>query len=98
MIYVNSRYLHTTQMKRLGWDVPTLNIRRRFTFDGESGTMYEWTERDTLDGVSFRAYGTTAWRWAILDANPQYRTEFDIKAGERLLIPSFKDVERIVNV
>jgi phage tail protein X len=97
-VYENSRYLHTRQSNRLGWDTPTLEIRQRFTFNQEDCTMHEWCEGDTLDGVAFRYYGICALRWAILDANPKYRTEFDIKNGEVILIPDYEEVVSLVNV
>lgn len=97
-VYENSRYLHTRQCARLGWESPTLEIRKRFTFNQENCTNYEWCEGDTLDGVAFNQYGSCALRWAILDANPQYRTEFDIKNGDVILIPDYEEVVNLVNV
>lgn len=97
-VYDNSRYLHTSQISRRGWGVPTLDVRERFTFNEAQCTPYIWIEGDTLDGLSFKSYGNTALRWAILDANPQYRSEFDIKPGDVVLIPSYEEVVTIVNV
>ena len=97
-VYENSRYLHTRQSTRLGFDSPTLEIRERFTFNQEDCTMYEWCEGDTLDGVAYKYYGISALRWAILDANPKYRTEFDIKNGDSILIPDYDEVVNLVNV
>ena len=97
-VYENSRYLHTRQSTRLGWDTPTLEMRSRFTFNQEDCINHEWCEGDTLDGVSYRYYGISALRWAILDANPKYRTEFDIKNGDVILIPDYEEVVSLVNV
>ena len=97
-VYENSRYLHTRQSTRLGFDSPTLEIRERFTFNQENCTMHEWCEGDTLDGVAYKYYGISAFRWAILDANPKYRTEFDIKNGDSILIPDYDEVVNLVNV
>lgn len=97
-VYENSRYLHTRQSTRLGWEVPTLEIRQRFTFNQENCIIHEWCEGDTLDGVSFRYYGISALRWAILDANPKYKTEFDIQNGDSILIPDYEEVVSLVNV
>lgn len=97
-VYENSRYLHTRLFNRLGWDTPTLEIRKRFTFNQENYSTHEWCEGDTLDGVSYRYYGNSALRWAILDANPKYRTEFDIKNGDIILIPNYEEVVSLVNV
>ena len=97
-VYENSRYLHTRQSTRLGFDSTTLEIRERFTFNQENCTMHEWCEGDTLDGVAYKYYGISALRWAILDANPKYRTEFDIKNGDSILIPDYDEVVNLVNV
>ena len=97
-VYENSRYLHTQQYNRLGWDYPTLDIRKRFTFNQEECVNHRWCEGDTLDGVAYRYYGVCALRWAILDANPRYRTEFDIKCGDMILIPDYEEVVSLVNV
>ena len=97
-IYENSRYLHTKLITRLGWDKPTLGVRKRYTFNQEKFTNHEWCEGDTLDGVSHRYYGFSALRWAILDANPQYKTEFDIKNGDIISIPDYEEVVSLVNV
>lgn len=98
MMFENSRYLHTKMFNRLGFDSPTLALRSRFTFNEKNCTTHEWTEGDTLDGVSYRYYNETDLRWAILDANPKYRTEFDIKNGDMILIPNLEEVVDIVNV
>ena len=97
-VYENSRYLHTRVMTRLGWDSPTLQMRERFSFNKDNCTSYEWCDGDTLDGVAYKYYENTALRWAILDANPKYRTEFDIKNGDIILIPDYDEVVNIVNV
>lgn len=60
--------------------------------------MYEWVEGDTLDGVAYKMYNNTNLRWAILEANPQYNSEFDIKNGDTILIPDYTEVVDIVNV
>lgn len=97
-VFENSRYLHTRQSNRLGWDKPTLEIRQRFTFKQEDCTLHEWCEGDSLDGVAYRYYGISALRWAILDANPQYKTEFDIENGDIIMIPNYEEVVSIINV
>lgn len=97
-VYENSRYLHTQLMTRLGWDSRTFQMRERFSFNQDNCQLYEWCDGDTLDGVSYMFYDNTALRWAILDANPKYRTEFDIKNGDVILIPDYDEVVNIVNV
>ena len=97
-MYENSRYLHTVETTRLGWDSPTLQIRERFSFNQDNCELYEWCDGDTLDGVAYKYYENTALRWAILDANPKYRTEFEIKSGDIIFIPDYDEVVDLVNV
>lgn len=98
MLFDNSRYLKTKMIKRTGMDSYTFQIRTRNTFNLDAGVYYEWVEGDTLDGVAYDFYGEVALRWAILDANPKYRTEFDIKSGDSVFIPSYDEVVELVNV
>lgn len=97
-VFENSRYLQTQMITRSGWEVPTLDVRERFVFNEDLYQIYEWVEGDTLDGVAYRFYNNTALRWAILDANPQYKTEFDIQNGDRINIPDYEEVVNYVNV
>lgn len=98
MMYENSRYLQTSLYIRSGDSSPVLKIRNRFNFNVEHCQLHEWTEGDTLDGVAYKYYGISALRWAILDANPKYRTEFDIEYGDKIFIPDFQEILDIVNV
>lgn len=95
-VYENSRYLHTEIQDYKG--VSVLGIRDRFSFNSENCIMHHWVSGDTLDGVAFKYYNNTALRWAILEANTQYRSEFDIQDGDLILIPDYDEVVNIVNV
>lgn len=97
MMFDNSRYLHTPVYTRNGNETPLLKIRERFSFSTENCTVHEWTEGDTLDGVSVRYYESPDFGWAILDANVKYRTEFDIEYGDKILIPDIDEILDIVN-
>ena len=98
MMFENSRYLRTPIYNITGEDVPILKIRSRFTFDIQNASIHEWVEGDTLDGLAYRYYGISALRWAILDANPTYRSEFDINYGDKIFIPDYEEVVSIINV
>ena len=91
-VFENSRYMKSPLYMRGDSETPTLKIRERFTFDTDTATMYTWKSSDTLDGVACEFYEIPDLRWAILDANPQYRTEFDIKVGDVIYIPAFEEV------
>lgn len=97
-MFENSRYLRTPIYNITGEDAPILKIRSRFTFDIQNASIHEWVEGDTLDGLAYRYYGISALRWAILDANPTYRSEFDINYGDKIFIPDYEEVVNIINV
>lgn len=97
-VYDNSRYMGTSIYKREEADAVVFNLRERSSFNAENYTLYEWVEGDTLDGVAYNQYGVSALRWAILDANPKYRTEWDINNGDVINIPDYEEVVSLVNV
>lgn len=96
-VYDNSRYINTSLDTRLDTGVQMLKIRQRYTFNLENCTQHTWCEGDTLDGVAYKYYEECALRWAILDANPKYRTEFDIQNGDIILIPDYDEVVNLVD-
>lgn len=91
-VYDNSRYITTPLYTRGPQETPTLKVRKRCEFNLEDAEIYTWTSSDTLDGVAYAFYEIADLRWAILDANPQYRTEFDIEVGDEIYIPAFEEV------
>lgn len=97
-VYENSRYLGAQIYNRLSIDTEVFHLRERHNFNAERFTHHEWTDGDTLDGVSYKYFGISALRWAILDANPKYRTEFDINNGDIINIPDYDEVVNLVNV
>lgn len=97
MMFENSRYLRTSQYNR-GGETPLLKIRKRFNFPKTECTMYQVMEGDTIDYLALKFFGNTRLGWAIMDANPKYRTELDIEAGDYIYIPPYESVVSIVNV
>lgn len=98
MVYENSRYLHTSIASRDSSGVYFFRTRERFKFPTRNMTFHEWKEGDSLYTLAVKYYEIASLRWAILDANPQYRTEFEIKAGDSIAIPSLTDVLNVVSV
>ena len=93
-VYDNSRFINTNLEERDG--VSKLGFYTRNSFNMENATAYTWKDGDTLDGVAYNNYGISEFRWAILDANPQYRSEFDIEPGDILYIPNYDEVVDLV--
>lgn len=97
-VYDNSRYLMDEMYYNIEKGIDLLSIRPRASFTEDLYTYYEWCEGDTLDGLAFKYYGSCDLRWAILDANPEYRSEFNIEVGDILAIPDYEEVVELVNV
>ena len=95
-VFENSRYLQTRMLSRGDSNVLFFTLRQRFKFNEDNFQYHEWIEGDTLDGVAYRYYEDTSLRWAILDANPKYRTEFDIKKGDIINIPDYEEVIGVI--
>lgn len=97
-MYENSRYLYTPLYTRRGDNTNYLKIRKRFHFNANNCTTHVWTETDALDRLAYFYYGFAALRWVFLEANVQYRSEYDIKVGDEILVPDYNEVIRLVNV
>lgn len=95
-IYDDSRYMRTAPYQRED-GTQLLSLRKRFTFNLDMATAYTWQQGDTLDGVAYSQYQIMDLRWAILDANPKYKTEFDIRPGDVIYIPDIDEVVEIVD-
>lgn len=97
MMFENSRYLNTPMYNRDG-DFAVLKNRKRYDFPKKLCTKYKFKDTDTLDYIALNFYGNTRLGWAIMDANPDYRTELEIKAGDIINIPTYESVVSLVNV
>ena len=95
-VYDNSRFINTNLEERDG--VSKLGFYTRNSFNMENATAYTWKEGDTLDGVAYNNYGISEFRWAILDANPQYRSEFDIEPGDTYVTLTYDRFGEYVSV
>lgn len=90
-VFQNSKYVRTPAYVRKG-EALILDIRKRNKFNSSKFSYYTVVQGDTLDGISYRKYGNAQLGWAILDANPVYMSELDIKAGDVIALPSFEEV------
>lgn len=90
-VFQGSRYVKTSAYVRRG-ETLVLSMRNRQSFNKSRYSFYTVVQGDTLDGISYKKYGNAQLGWAILDANPEYQSELDIKSGDVLKIPSFEEV------
>lgn len=70
--------------------LPLVRERKKFNFEGAK--TYVFQEGDSIDSIALREYDDCLYFWCILDANPQYLSELDVKVGDILIIPSFDEV------
>lgn len=59
--------------------------------------VYQFKDGDRLDLLAKKFYDNASYKWLILQANPQYFSELDIKNGDIIIIPNPKEVEIYVN-
>lgn len=90
MIHRSSRYVNTPVYPLDGNVI--LETRIRYTFDQSKCTAYRFIQGDTLDCIAHRLYNKASLWWAILDNNPQYESELEIKEGDMLSIPNYDEV------
>ena len=93
-VYQGSRYVKTPAYVHKG-ETLVLNIRSRANFNESSCSYYTVVKGDTLDGIAYKRYGNAQLGWAIMDANPVYQSEIEIKAGDVLKIPPYEEVVRL---
>lgn len=93
-VYSGSRYIKTSAYVRDGKSL-IFGIRKRATFSDEKSTLYTVVNGDTIDGIAYKQYGNAKLNWAILDANPSYLSELDMKPGDIIVIPSYEEVVKV---
>ena len=94
-VFKDSRYTKTSAYVRRG-ETLVLSIRDRMIFDLSNATFYTVVQGDTIDGIAYRQYGNAQLWWAIMDANPKYQTELEVKPGDIIVIPPFDEVVKSI--
>lgn len=93
-VFAGSRYVRNSAYVRRG-ETLVLSIRSRNHFKKSKCTFYTVVQEDTIDGIAFKYYGNAQLWWAIMDANPIYQSEVEIKPGDILMIPPFEEVVKV---
>ena len=91
MLFQGTRYTNTPAYIRDGGAL-IVDIREQAEFDLSKATYYTVVEGDTVDGIAYKQYGNAALWWAIMDANPQFQHEIEIKPGELIAVPPYEEV------
>lgn len=90
MFYRGTRFTHTQAYQVEGALV--VDIRDTVEFDLTNAVYYTFVEGDTICGVAYKQYEDSDLWWAIMDANPRFQHEIEIKPGDLLLIPPREEV------
>ena len=93
-VFRDSRYTKTPAYIKHGRNL-ILSIRKRNHFNLDNATFYTVVQCDTIDGIAYKHYGNAQLWWAIMDANPKYQSEIEIKPGDVITIPSFDEVVKV---
>lgn len=93
-VFQGSRYVKTPAYVRRG-ETLILKMRERNHFKESSCSYYTVVVGDTLDGIAYKQYNNAQLGWAIMDANPKYQSEVEIKAGDILMIPPYEEVVKL---
>ena len=91
MIFSLSRFLHTN-VDFYNYPTIIMRIRKPSVYDSNRLVSYRFNKGDNIRRLAYKFYGHPELWWAILDANPQYQTEFEIKVGDILKIPPAREV------
>lgn len=92
-VYKGSRYIKTPLYPR--GDSLVFGIRNRHKFNLKKAGYHTVVEGDTIDAIAHRYYGNSQLWWAIMDANPRYQSELEIRAGDVLCVPPFEEVVKV---
>ena len=88
--FTGSRYLECNFRRKNGNKF--LVDRDRVNFTLSKCSFYTVIQGDTIDGISYKFYRNSRYWWCIMDANRQYESELDIKAGDIIAIPDEQEV------
>ena len=97
MIFEDSRYTNTDvfiKSENTENAVPLLVIREKIKFNLDNSKFHTVRRGDTIDGIAYNYYKNAQLYWAIMDANPKYLSELDIKVGDVLIIPPYEEVAK----
>lgn len=93
-VFQGSRYVKTPAYVRRG-ETLVLGMRERHHFKESSCQYYTVVQGDTIDGIAYKKYGNAQLGWAIMDANPLYQSEIEVKAGDVIKIPPYEEVVKL---
>lgn len=93
-VFSGSRYVQTSAYIRHG-EALILSIRNKPNFNLDNATYYTVVQKDTIDGIAYKLYGNAQLWWAIMDANPRFQSELEIKPGDILVIPEYDEVMKV---
>ena len=94
-VYDLSRFIKT-EVDLFNYPSLIMRIRNSSEYSRSGSTTYMFKRGDNIRLLAHKFYGAHEVWWAILDANPQYQSELEIKIGDILKIPSMREVASYV--
>ena len=97
-IYQGSRYINTFVYEEEYPDrsVVAFEIRRLKPINYSDASQHTWRQGDRLTTLALRYYGDARHWWFLLEANPRYMEEHEIKIGDILAVPAESELLKIV--
>ncbi len=69
--------------------IPTFIRRRPLKIPPDSAVIrHQVLEKERLDFLAYHYLGDSRLWWVILEANPQYVTPWDVRAGDIIYVPT----------
>lgn len=98
MIFKNSRYANGLNVYLdEDKDITFLDFPTTFIPSELRDHVYQFKAGDDIGILANRLYGSHELKWLILYANPNFNTEFDIKAGDIVVLPNPEGVSKYVD-
>lgn len=97
-MFEGSRYMnvYSYEEEYKGKIVTAFHTRTLLKINHANSFRHTWIQSDRLDNLSQRYYGNPIYWWFLLDANPRYMEEHEIRHGDILLIPPYSELRRVV--
>lgn len=100
MLFYGTRYSKTSAyldfMPETNLPIVILGYRPELKFKEKDLTYHLFRQGDRLDKIAYQYYGDVMYTSFILDANPKYQSELDIKPGDVIAIPPLSDIMEVV--
>lgn len=96
MLMLGSRYTRTPVTYSPTKQSLFFRTRERVQFNKKDIIQHTIVQGDNLPMLAKKYYNNSSYYWVIMDANTNLQSEFDLVAGETLIVPSYTQVVRLI--